>query len=564
MRLLSISSGLALAALLAATSISEAQFRGGFRGGNFRSMGSRSMVAPGGHGMHMQRFGGRFQRFQRFHTMPRDTFSGRRHKGPYASTDTPGHIDPRRPPHRRPPHHRGPPHIGPIGPIIGTGVAIGTIGPAGAGPGGPPQANHSGPPARRGGINIPPGNERRYVDNEVVLEFAGNFSPPRIVQLLARNGLRQVEAQNFALTGSTFVRARIVVRRSVPATLRRFGNVADVRTGQPNYLYLASQSAPGNGAGPAATISGSEPAMPKPTPAMAAAGARPAAGDPAQYALAKLRLNEAHALATGDKILVAVIDSGIDASHPELQGVIAGSYDALGKAEKPHPHGTGIAGAIAAHARLLGAAPSARILAIRAFGSAGASAEATTFAILKGVDYAAARNARVINMSFAGPADPALARHLAAAHAKGVVLVAASGNLGPKSAPQFPAADPNVIAVSATDAGDKMFKAASIGRHVAVTAPGVDILVPAPNNDYQVTSGTSFAAAYVSGVAALVLQRAPALKPDVVRQILEATAKDLGPRGKDKDYGAGLVDAYEAIVSVEAKAAAAPAGARKR
>jgi subtilisin family serine protease len=109
-----------------------------------------------------------------------------------------------------------------------------------------------------------------------------------------------------------------------------------------------------------------------------------------------------------------------------------------------------------------------------------------------------------------------------------------------------------------------MFKAASIGRHVAVTAPGVDILVPAPNNDYQVTSGTSFAAAYVSGVAALVLQRAPALKPDVVRQILEATAKDLGPRGKDKDYGAGLVDAYEAIVSVEAKAAAAPAGARKR
>ena len=131
-------------------------------------------------------------------------------------------------------------------------------------------------------------------------------------------------------------------------------------------------------------------------------------------------------------------------------------------------------------------------------------------------------------MSFAGPADPALSRLLAAAHGKGVVLVAASGNLGPKSAPQYPAADPNVIAVSATDANDQMFKASNIGPHIAVAAPGVDILLPAPNSDYQLTSGTSFSAAYVSGVAALVLQRAPGLTPDAVRDILESTAQ--GPR----------------------------------
>ena len=89
-------------------------------------------------------------------------------------------------------------------------------------------------------------------------------------------------------------------------------------------------------------------------------------------------------------------------------GVVAGSFDALGNAEKPHPHGTAIAGAIAAHARLMGAAPAARILAIRAFGAAGASAEATTSAILKGIEYAVVQHARIINMSFAGPADPAL------------------------------------------------------------------------------------------------------------------------------------------------------------
>ncbi len=160
--------------------------------------------------------------------------------------------------------------------------------------------------------------------------------------------------------------------------------------------------------------------------------------------------------------------------------MIAGSYDALGKAEKPHQHGTAIAGAIAAHARLMGAAPAAKILAIRAFGASGASAEATTMAILKSIEYASLQQARIINMSFAGPSDPKLSRHLAAAKAKGAVLIAASGNFGPKSPPQYPAADPNVIAVSATDADDKMFRASNIGPHIAVAAPGVDILLPSP------------------------------------------------------------------------------------
>jgi subtilisin family serine protease len=289
---------------------------------------------------------------------------------------------------------------------------------------------------------------------------------------------------------------------------------------------------------------------------MATAAAIPAIGDPAQYALGKLRIGEAHTLATGERVLVAVIDSGIDLGHPELAGVIAGSFDATGKAEPPHQHGTAIAGAIAAHARLMGAAPAAKILAIRAFGASGASAEATTMAILKSIQYASLQQARIINMSFAGPADPALSRELAAAKAKGAVLIAATGNFGPKSPPQYPAADPNVIAVSATDADDRMFGASNIGAHVAVAAPGVDILLPSPGNDYRLISGTSFSAAYVSGVAALVLQRAPGLTPDAVRKILEQTAKDLGPVGRDPEFGAGLVDAYQAIMAVQANAAA--------
>jgi subtilisin family serine protease len=204
----------------------------------------------------------------------------------------------------------------------------------------------------------------------------------------------------------------------------------------------------------------------------------------------------------------------------------------------------------------MGAAPAAKILAIRAFGADGNSAEATTMAILKSVEFASLRQARIINMSFAGPADPGLARQLAAAKAKGAVLIAASGNFGPKSPPQYPAADPNVIAVSATDANDKMFRASNIGPHIAVSAPGVDILLPAPDKDYRLISGTSFSAAYVSGVAALVLQRAPGLTPDAVRDILVSTAKDLGPTGRDSEFGAGLVDAYQAIMAAQPNAAA--------
>jgi subtilisin family serine protease len=380
----------------------------------------------------------------------------------------------------------------------------------------------------------------------VVLEFANDLPTQGIAQLLARNGLRQLEAQRLTLTNSTLIRARIIGARSVRGTLARLGNEAILRTGQPNYYYEASQSA-GLGSGETKIA---------PTPVVATAAVQPLRGDPAQYALGKLNLHEAHALATGDKILIAVIDSGIDLGHPELQGVIAGSYDALDKPEPAHKHGTGIAGAIAAQARLLGAAPAARILAIRAFGAYGSSAEATSFAVVKGVEYAATHGARIINMSFNGPVDPAMARHLAGARSLGIVLIAASGNLGPKAAPQYPAADPNVIAVSATDAKDSIFKASNIGSHIAVAAPGVDILVPAPDRDYQVTSGTSFAAAHVSGVAALLLQRAPGLRPETVRQILERTAKDLGPRGRDNEYGAGLVDAYQATMAVEANATA--------
>ena len=112
-------------------------------------------------------------------------------------------------------------------------------------------------------------------------------------------------------------------------------------------------------------------------------------------------------------------------------------------------------------------------------------------------------------MSFAGPYDPMIQLAMRNAAAKGVILIAASGNMGAKSPPLYPAADPHVIAVTATDESDTLFAQAVRGPHLAVAAPGVDVMVPAPDDTYQLTTGTSVAAAHVSGVAALLLERHP-------------------------------------------------------
>jgi subtilisin family serine protease len=386
--------------------------------------------------------------------------------------------------------------------------------------------------SNRANSGVPPAGEQRVVPNEVLIELSGDPSPQVVDALANRHRLVRMESQNMGLSGTTYYRWRIPDGRSVSSVIRALEADPSIVSVQPNYVYNTQQSS--------------------------AQQSSASGGDPAQYALNKLRLNEAHGVSTGHKVLVAVIDSGIDASHPELQGAIEDEFAANTAAEKIHSHGTGVAGIIAAHGRLRGAAPAVRILAVRAFGGATASAEGTTFHVLKGLNWATERGARIINMSFAGPFDPALARLIADARGKGAILIAASGNAGPKSPPLYPAADPNVIAVAATDADDKLFVHSSRGRYIAVAAPGVDIIAPAPGSTYQITTGTSVAAAQVSGIVALLLEAKPGLTPPAVRKALLATARDLGPKGRDDQFGAGLADAYGALQSLAASPARAP------
>ena len=358
----------------------------------------------------------------------------------------------------------------------------------------------------------------RTIANQLVAEIDGALSEAQADELARRHGLARIGSQSFPLVGATIGLFRITDGRALDTVRREFAADANVRSVQPSFRYLLQDQR-----------------------------SEPAEGDPAQYGLARLRLPLAHALAHGANVTVAVIDSGIDVKHVELANSVAASFDALGSKEGPHPHGTGVAGAIASHSRLMGSAPAVRILAIRAFGAASGVAESNSYVILKAMDYAAAQGAQIVNMSFAGPKDALIERAIAATAARGIVMVAAAGNAGAKSPPLYPAANANVIAVSATDAQDKLFAASNRGSYIALAAPGVDIFLPAPDQKYQMTSGTSFSAAYISGIAALMLERNPALKRDELRATLMKTARDLGSPGRDDLYGAGEADAFAAV-----------------
>jgi subtilisin family serine protease len=229
----------------------------------------------------------------------------------------------------------------------------------------------------RGAVSrVPPVTERRYIANEVLLGLPSNLSSQAIDALARRHGLTRLDSQRIGLTGTTLHRWRITDQRTVTEVIRAIEADRGLGAAQPNYQFTLQQDHP------------------------------PAELSLDQYVLAKLHVVDAHRIAAGAGIRIAVIDGGIDASHPELAGNVADVFDAIERPEAASLHGTGMAGAITAHARLTGIAPEGRILAARAFSSSGESNQGTTLTILKSIDWAIAHGAKVINMSFAGPRDP--------------------------------------------------------------------------------------------------------------------------------------------------------------
>ncbi|CRK60651.1 Serine protease [Alloactinosynnema sp. L-07] len=240
----------------------------------------------------------------------------------------------------------------------------------------------------------------------------------------------------------------------------------------------------------------------------------------------------------GDGVVIAVIDTGVDEGHPGLAGAVlpGRAFPALGQGTHDgRGHGTDIALIAAGRGPVHGVAPAANVLPVRVDGGSDTLADALTWAVDNG--------AQVANISQGiRTRNPRHKLDAAVRHAvdRGVVVVAAAGNVPEDTAVTSPASIDGVVAVSAVDARGQFRGDVSVeGPQVAVAAPGVDIEIGANTSP---VSGTSYSAAIVSGVAALVIGAYPELDgAGVVRRLVE-TARDAGDPGRDDRYGFGVID----------------------
>ncbi len=363
----------------------------------------------------------------------------------------------------------------------------------------------------------------QFIANEVVVLIAGT-QPDGVDDALAQSlGLTKLSSTPISLLEGRLVRYRIPPNLQLPQVIASLTSDARVSLAQPNNIYL--------------TVGQKSRAAKAPT----------------QYSLAKLGLAPVHKISQGRGVSVAVIDTGVDVSHPTLAKTLNQSFNAVGDGKpKAQRHGTAIAGLIAGQGKVQGVAPLSSLLVVRAFYMHPVYKRPVTSSaiLLRALDWAFANKARIINMSFAGPFDPLVKAALTSVHNKGLILVAAVGNGGPKAAPAYPAAYENVIAITALDHKDKLYAHANHGSYLTAAAPGVDVLVPSLKKGYRYSSGTSIAAAHISGLVALLLERHPEASAEAVVNALQKSAHDLGPKGHDVQFGAGRADAHASLLSL--------------
>ena len=261
-----------------------------------------------------------------------------------------------------------------------------------------------------------------------------------------------------------------------------------------------------------------------------------------------------HPRFTGEGVRVAVIDTGIDYSHPDLAPNYYGGYDFVNGDTDPmddNGHGTHVAGVIAAVDNddiiVVGVAPDAEIYALKALNN---QSNGQISDINAAIDWAIEHDMDIISMSLGGSGDfTSMRRICQKAHDEGIVLVAAAGNDHGGNV-SYPAAYDSVIAVSAMEKNGSIAQFSNTGPEIELAAPGVSILSTYMDDGYASIAGTSMATPHVSGVAALLLSADGTMDPLEVREILAATATDLGDEGRDELYGYGLVNASAALEAV--------------
>lgn len=348
--------------------------------------------------------------------------------------------------------------------------------------------------------NLPPrAVSGPFLADEVLAVIDGDAA--LAAAIAATNALEVISTRTSILLGGTIARFRIPDGRSVGQVLAQIEADGRAARSDPNHIFNLQQSA---------SLS--------------------------QYAFERIALKIG--AASGRDVSVAVIDSAVEIDHPALKGVVVASHDSLPDRDVvSRDHGTSVVGLLAANGQIKGTAPGAAVYHSRAF----EGGQSTMEAILTSLDWAAGKAVRVINMSFTGPRGSLMETACDTARSLGIVLVAAAGNNGPGAPRAYPAAFKSVIAVTATDAENKIMPAANRGSYIFLAAPGVDVIAPVPGGTDFLT-GTSMASAILAGGIANLIRQDPARGPDWIERSLSSTAIDLGPEGRDADFGHGLAN----------------------
>ena len=271
-----------------------------------------------------------------------------------------------------------------------------------------------------------------------------------------------------------------------------------------------------------------------------------------QWGPAKIQAPEAWDVTVGSSaVIIAVVDTGVDLNHPDLNAKIVAGWDYVnndGVPQDDHGHGTHVAGIAAAETNNLqgiaGISWTARIMPVKVLDEHG---DGYYSDVADGVRYACNNGARIINLSLGGSSPSStLEDALEAAYEDGCLMVAAAGN-GWGNGVDYPGRYPETMAVAATNQSDVRAGFSDYGPEVDVAAPGVDIFSTLWNNTYGWKDGTSMAAPHVAGQAALIWSLCPGLTNAEVQDLIESTADDRGPAGWDQYYGFGRINVLNSV-----------------
>lgn len=272
------------------------------------------------------------------------------------------------------------------------------------------------------------------------------------------------------------------------------------------------------------------------------------------YSMYETGVQSVHKTTKGKGVTICMVDTPVDIFHPSLSSSFIETLD-LFPIQKNNPnamlHGTTVAGVLISQNPYIGIAPSSKLYAIGAFKPVGNSEKNILGAssdVAKAIDACVQHKVDIINLSFTGSKDALVEKMIRRAIAKGIVIVAAAGNGGNWGSTIYPALIPGVLATTAVDENQNLFKMADKGNFIDYSAPGVNVLTIAPNGKYKLVTGTSIASAHLSGIVALLLSQNKNIN---IFNVLKNTALDLGKPGRDQEFGEGLVNASRALSTIK-------------